>query len=251
MMKSIRVRWAIRGMMGAGLLWGMGPVAARSAEPTPSETPKTVTETIYFKDVSAYFYQSLPFLKKGYRFIDSSNSLEPKEGTPCSLLVAAPNTKEDDLLADAKPIHVTKDFAPFIHAIKTSTEALTYVMFLNRKGYPWMEPIKFDYFQDVTFTGIEFLRVSSSTVARHGIRPPSVSVEKGKKRFTIVRTVVPLDQPNLKEDKILSGQNPIQLTELAEVTEIVVQDGTYSFTLRRFPVKNFPIQNPLRALRKP
>lgn len=102
-MKSNLTRGTIGGMMPAGILWGMGPVA-RSAEPAASEAPKTVTETTYFKDVSAYFYGSLPFLKKGYKFLDSSLSLEPKEGTPSSLLVASPGTKDSDLLAEAKPI---------------------------------------------------------------------------------------------------------------------------------------------------
>lgn len=248
-MRSFQTRWTMGGMIAAGILWGMAP-GSRSAAPATSESPKTVTETTYIKDVSAYFYRSLPFLKKGYQFLDSSLSLEPKEGTASSLLVARPGAKESDLLTGATPIHVTKDFAPFIDSIKTSTEALTYVMFLNRKGYPWMEPFKFEYFQDVPFIGIEFLHVSSSTLASHSIRPPSVSEEKGSKRFKIVRTVVPLDQSNLKEEKILSGQNPIELTELAEVTETLTQDGTYSFTLRRFPVQKFPIQNPLRAIRK-
>ena len=100
-MRSIQTRWTIGGMV-VGLLWGIAPVA-RSAEPSPSQPP-TVTETTYIKDVSAYFYGSLPFLKKGYKFLDSSLSLEPKEGTTSSLLVASPGPKESDLLADAKPI---------------------------------------------------------------------------------------------------------------------------------------------------
>ncbi len=237
------------GLFVAGLIGGGSVLAAPSAE-----APKMVSETRYFKDVSAYFYNVLPFLKKGFQFLDSSSSVGTEEGRVSSLLVNRTGNKDSNSLADAKPVKATKDFAPFVDAIKTPKEALTYVMFLSRKGYPWMEPIKFDYFQDIPFTSIEFLRVSSSTLASHSVRPPRVNEEKGgifsKKRFTIVRTVVPLDQPNLKDDIILKGKSPLELTELGEVTETVTQEGTYSFTLRRIPVQKFPIENPLRFLRK-
>lgn len=209
-----------------------------------------VSETRYFKDVSAYFYKTLPFLKKGFQFLDSSLSVGAQEGSVSSLLVDRVGNKEVNSLAGAQPVHVTKDFAPFIGAIKTPKEALTYVMFLSRKGYPWMEPVKFDYFQDVPFTSIEFMHVSSATLTAHSIKPPRVAEEKGKKRFVIVRTVVPLDQPSLKEEKILAGKSPLELSEVAEVTETVAQDGAYSFSLRRIPVQKFPIENPLRTLRK-
>ncbi|MBK8574592.1 MAG: hypothetical protein IPN90_02555 [Elusimicrobia bacterium] len=197
----------------------------------------------------------MPFLKKGFQFIDSSNSLESQEGAESSLLVQrASKEGVSESLPDAPPILTTKDFAPYINVIKTEKEALTYVMFLSRKGYPWMEPIRFNYFQDIPFIGIEFVNISSATIVENSIRGPRVSVVGGKKAknkfFSIVRTVIPLDQPNLNEDKILSGADFLQLTELAEVTEKVTENGTYSFTLRRFPVKNCPIGNPLKAIRQ-
>jgi hypothetical protein len=219
-----------------------------------ADSPRSVSETTFFKDMSTYFYQTLPFFKKGLRFLDSSQSLEYKEGTVNSLVVESGDKKEPNDPVQGQPIHVTKDIVPFIDAIKTEEDALAYVRFLSRKGYPWMEPMRFDYFQDVPFLPLEFTAVSTTTVAANSIPAPRVVLDKGslfkKKRFTIVRTVVPLDQPNLKEEKILSGKNPLELTEVAEVTETVMEDGTYSYSLRRVPVKNFPIGNPLISIRK-
>lgn len=118
-----------------------------------------------------------------------------------------------------------------------------------------METVKFNYFQDVPFVALDYVGVSTSAVALNGIKPPTVVVQSGKwlgkKSFIVVRAVVPLDQPALAEKKILSGSNPLVLTELAEATERVSESGDYSFTLRRFPVKQFAIQNPLINLRKP
>jgi hypothetical protein len=37
---------------------------------------------------------------------------------------------------------------------------------------------------------------------------------------------------------------------IGEVTETVTEDGLYSFTLKRIPVKDFPIENPLISLRR-
>lgn len=248
-MKSIGMKQVWGALLVAGVMGG-GSVSAGPS----TGAPKTVTETRYFKDVSAYFYNVLPFLKKGFQFLDSSSSAGMKEGSVSSLLVHRPGIKDSNSLADAKPVKVTKDFAPYVDAIKTPKEALTYVMFFSRKGYPWLEPIQFDYFQDIPFTSVEFVHASSATLASHSVRSPRVTEEKGwffgKKRFTIVRTVVPLDQPSLKEEILLKGKSPLELTELGEVTETVTEEGTYSFTLRRIPVQKFPIENPLKFLRK-
>lgn len=253
MKTTIRTRRIIGGLIAAGSIVGAAGRSAQAA-PAASEPPKIVSETTYYKDVSAYFYKVVPFLKPGLQFLDSSTALENNEGKTSSLLVGRADNKSANAVGEAKAIHTTKDFAPFVDKIKTAREALTYAMFVSRKGFPWMEPIRFDYFQDVPFISLEFVHVSSATLAAHAIRPPRATEEKGslmgKKRFVIVRTVVPLDQPSLKEEKILAGKSPLELSEVAEVTETVAQDGTYSFSLRRIPVQKFPIENPLRTLRK-
>lgn len=244
-----RAGW-IRAGLSAFVLFGWGGAVSIGAD-----APKTISETRYYKDVSAYFYKTLPFLKKGFRFLDGSLSAVAKEGSVSSLLIDRADGPPSPDLSAAQPVRTTKEFVRVIDAIRSEKEAMTYVLFLSRKGFPWMEPIAFDYFQDVPFTALEFVHVSSSALAANSIRPPRVSVEKGyffqKKRFTIVRTVVPLDQPSLQKEKILSGKSPLELTEVAEATETVMEDGAYSYSLRRIPVKTFPIENPLKALRKP
>lgn len=255
-MNTQRTLRAITGCFVIGLLWG-GSVSAEPKGKAPTDERNIVSETLYIKDVSGYFYGQLPFLKEGFRFLDSSPSVSVKEGVASSLLVepATAKKKEGPLsMEDAKPIHVTKDFAPYVKAIKTEKDVTDYVLFLGRKGFPWMEPLRFDYFQDVPFIGIEYVTVSTTTLATHSIRAPRVTVEKGKffqkKKFTVVRTVIPLDQPSLSEKNILEEKSPLLLTQIAEVTETVTEEGAYSFSLRRIPVKNFPIENPLKALRK-
>ncbi|MBK8871054.1 MAG: hypothetical protein KBD85_03020 [Elusimicrobia bacterium] len=239
-----------------GLLWGAGWVwtGVAGAKEAVEEVPKVISETVFYKDMSAYFYGQLPFLKKGIKFLDLSKELTPGEGAVSSLVVQGPEEAKDPNPSGTN-IHVTKEFAPYVNKITSDKEATQYVMFLSRKGFPWMESVKFDYFQDVPFVALEYVGVSTTAVALNGIKSPKVAVQPGKllgkKSFVVVRTVVPLDQPALAEKKILSGTNPIVLTELAEVTERVSETGDYSFTLRRFPVKQFPIQNPLINLRKP
>lgn len=236
----------------AGAVWVCPGVAgAKEAE---QEAPKVISETVFFKDMSAYFYGQLPFLKKGIKFLDSSKTLTAEEGTQSSLVVQG-HGDTDETKSIGKSIQITKDFAPYVDKIKTEKEVMQYVMFLSRKGFPWMESVRFDYFQDVPFVALDYVGVSTAAVALNGIKPPKIAVQPakllGKKSFIVIRTVVPLDQPALAEKKILSGANPLVLTELAEATERVSETGDYSFTLRRFPVKQFPIQNPLLNLRKP
>jgi hypothetical protein len=238
------------------LLWGPGWVCPRVAggKEATNEAPKIISETVYFKDMSAYFYGQLPFLRKGVKFLDSSTALTPQEGAERSLIVQGPGASTDPNTVGT-PVRVTKDFSLYVDKIKSEKEALLYVLFLSRKGFPWMETVKFNYFQDVPFVALDYVGVSTSAVALNGIKPPTVVVQSGKwlgkKSFIVVRAVVPLDQPALAEKKILSGSNPLVLTELAEATERVSESGDYSFTLRRFPVKQFAIQNPLINLRKP
>lgn len=239
----------IAGMVAIGWAFS-GPVIAKDV----SEVPKVISETVFYKDMSAYFYGQLPFLKKGITFLDASKSLSAEEGALSSLVVQGPGKpKESD--TPGQSIRVTKDFAPFVDKIKSDKEAMTYVQFLSRKGFPWMESLRFDYFEDVPFLALDFVGVSTTAVALNGIKPPKIGVQTGKllgkKTFVVVRTVVPLDQPALAEKKILSGATPLVLSELAEATERVSESGDYAFSLRRFPVKQFAIQNPLVNLRKP
>jgi hypothetical protein len=204
--------------------------------------------------MSAYFYGQLPFMKKGIKFLDASKEITPSEGAVSSLVVQGPGEAKDSN-AIGTNIHVTKDLVPYVDKIKTEKEAMQYVMFVSRKGFPWMESVKFDYFQDVPFVALDYVGVSTTALALNGIKPPKVGVQPakmlGKKSFVVIRTVVPLDQPALAEKKIVSGATPIVLTELAEATERVSETGDYTFTLRRFPAKPFAIQNPLIRLRKP
>jgi hypothetical protein len=253
-MNTQRTLRAITGCFVIGLLWG-GSVSAKPKGKAPTDERKIISETVYLKDVSGFFYGQFPFLKKGFRFLDSSPSVGIKEGMVSSLLVEPAKSKADPVSTEnAKPIKSTKDFSPYVDVIKTEQEAVKYTMFLSRKGFPWMEPLRFDYFQDVPFIGIEFVNISSATKAAHSIPPLRVSVQKGKlfkkKAFTVVRTVIPLDQPSLKESVILGGLNPLRITMIGEVTETVTEDGLYSFTLKRIPVKDFPIENPLISLRR-
>lgn len=255
MTKEIWMRAAMKGVVLVVVI-GLGfSIYKKAKSPVISQAPKIVSETRYFKDVSPYFYERVPFLLKGLQFIDSSTSQGNEEGANVSLLIQR-KSKEgvSENIASLPPVHTTKDFAPFISAIKTEKEALAYVLFLSRKGYPWMEPVRLDYFQDVPFLAIEFVNISSATKAQNSIRPPRMSMVNGKpgkkKHYSIVRTVIPLDQPNLAEEKILSAESFLQLTELGEVTETVTEQGAYSYTLRRFPAVNCVIENPLKALRK-
>lgn len=239
--------------MVAGAVW-VCPVGAVTKKEAGQDEPKVISETVFYKDMSAYFYGQLPFLKKGIKFLDASKSLSAEEGALSSLAVQGPgDSKESN--TPGKSIRVTKDFAPYVDKIKTEKEVMQYVMFLSRKGFPWMESVRFDYFQDVPFVALDYVGVSTTAVALNGIKPPKVGVQTGKllgkKSFVVVRTVVPLDQPALAEKKILSGATPLVVGELAEVTERVSETGDYSFAIRRFPVKQFPIQNPLLNLRKP
>ncbi|MBL8024414.1 MAG: hypothetical protein JNK54_09070 [Elusimicrobia bacterium] len=244
------------GFMAVCLLAG-GAVSAKTKDAEKLTNPPIVSETVFFKDVSGYFYGQLPFLKKGYRFLDASSSVGFKEGAVSSLKVEPAKEQMKDSAPDfqnTKAIHTTADFSPFVDKIKTEEEAVRYVLFLSRKGFPWMEPIRFDYFQDVPFIASEFIKISSTTATAYALRPPRVVIEKGnifqKKKFIITRSVIPLDQPGLTEKKILAGTDPLVLTEVGEITETLTEEGTYSFSLRRIPVKNLPIPNPLISLRK-
>jgi hypothetical protein len=238
------------------VLWGAAWVCpgVAQAKEAAEESPKVISETVFYKDMSAYFYGQLPFMKKGIKFLDASKEITPSEGAVSSLVVQGPGEAKDSNTIGTN-IHVTKDLVPYVDKIKTDKEAVQYVLFLSRKGFPWMESVKFDYFQDVPFVALDYVGVSTTALALNGIKPPKVGVQPakmlGKKSFVVVRTVVPLDQPALAEKKIVSGANPIVLTELAEATERVSETGDYSFTLRRFPVKQFAVQNPLINLRKP
>ncbi|MBK8870606.1 MAG: hypothetical protein IPN19_06055 [Elusimicrobia bacterium] len=219
-----------------GAAWVCPGVA--QAKEAAEEAPKVISETVFYKDMSVFFYGQLPFMKKGIKFLDASKEITPSEGAISSLVVQGPGEAKDSNTIGTN-IHVTKDLVPYVDKIKTDKEAMQYIMFLSRKGFPWMESVKFDYFQDVPFVALDYVGVSTTALALNGIKPPKVAVQPakmlGKKSFVVVRTVVPLDQPALAENKIVSGANPIVLTELAEATERVSKRATIRFRFAGFP----------------